>query len=214
MVAQEDKNFMERTVVKVTELLDSTLRQAGFVGFLTWLLAFGYQIVFYFFYATFERTVITGRETVFSYSSGIVGDGFLVPITNVLAFLVIKKLEYRTNRYYLSLACGMGMVFTFAAHYLQAALALTNWSMPTPFHWSGVGVFHFFFMLTETSFLFYVLVLVFYKYKKLLADNEALLYLGLTILVLLAFGGTFLADYLAVFRQYAFEVHQDLGRLV
>lgn len=58
-------------------------------------------------------------------------------------------------------------------------------------------------MWAETSFLFYALILAVYKYKKLLVDKEARMYLGLAILALLAFGGTFLADYFGVVRLYA-----------
>lgn len=188
---------------KASALLNTTLRQSIFVGVLTWLLAFGYQLVFYFYYEILDKSFLSGRETVFSYHSGLEGDGVLVPLTNVLIFLFIKRMEFRTTRRYLYLALLFGLSFTLMAHYLQASLSLTNWSMPSPYHWSGVGRFHFFFMWAETSFLFYALILAVYKYKKLLVDKEARMYLGLAILALLAFGGTFLADYFGVVRLYA-----------
>jgi hypothetical protein len=188
---------------KAATLLNTTLRQSIFVGLLTWLLAFGYQLIFYFYYEILDRSIIQGKETVFSYHSGMEGDGILVPLTNVLVFLLVKRLEFRTTRKYLYLALLFGLSFTLAAHYLQASLDLTNWSMPTAFRWSGVGRFHFFFMWAETSYLFYALILSIYKYKKLLLYRDARMYLALSVLSLLAFGGTFLADYLGVLKLYA-----------
>jgi len=191
---------VERSIEKVSTVLHNTFRQAMFAGVLTWLLAFGYQLVFYFYYENFEHGLIATKETVFSYYSGWIGDGLLVPLTNVLVFLLIKRLEFRTNNKHVGLALLFGLSFTLMAHYLQAALALTNWSMPVSFHWSGVGIFHFFFMWAETSFLFYALMLCVYRYRKLRGDAEARMYLGLSILSLLAFAGTFWADYLKVVR--------------
>jgi hypothetical protein len=196
-------NLWKKLVGRVSIALSSTFRQIFSVGILTWLLSFGYQLVFYFFYENTDRTLIYSKETVFSYNSGLLGDGILVPLVNIMAFLLIKRLEFRANRKYLFLALFFGLSFTLVAHYLQASLALTNWSMPVPYHWSGVGRFHFFFMWSETSFLFYALILSVYKRRRLFFDSEARLYLGLCVLALLAFAGTFLADYFRVVRLYA-----------
>ena len=183
---------------KIIAILTVFGGQALAMGVLTWVFSFGYQLFFYWYYAHYSPGVITHYSTVFSYYSGIIGDGLLIPLLNFLVFLFLKRLGTSANTNRASLAITLGLLLTIVAYTTQATLALTNWSMPEPFHWSAVGRFHFFFMWSESSFLIYVLIEAIRSYKQLLADKIVLGIFGLAILDLLAFGATFLADYLKI----------------
>ena len=57
----------------------------GLPAAVSWLLLFGYQWAFYFSYRG-------QQHTVFSYYSGVVGDGFLIPAVNIAAFVMLRQL--------------------------------------------------------------------------------------------------------------------------
>src|SRR3954471_2819571 len=103
---------------------------------ISWALLFGYQWPFY--------TRYHGSEpTVFSYLSGVIGDGVLLPIANLGAFLVMRQLFQNIRWERLPLYAALGLITTIAAFLAQAGLGVINWSMPAPYVWSVVGRVHF-----------------------------------------------------------------------
>lgn len=140
----------------IDHIYKNPTNQALTFGALTWLAAFGYQIVFYYYYLL-AGSKLADERNVFSYYSGIVGDGMIVPTLNVLTYLLLHSLRITINLRKVALFAALGLGTTLLAYLAQANLALTNWSMPTPFVWSGMGKFHFFFMWFEFSFLFMAL---------------------------------------------------------
>ncbi|MEO8744749.1 MAG: hypothetical protein ABI334_05290 [Candidatus Dormiibacterota bacterium] len=119
----------------------------------SWLFLFGYQWAFYVSYRGHQ-------PTVFSYFSGVIGDGLLIPAVNVAAFVTLRQLApgipWRRLPVYVLLGCATAT----AAFLTQARLDLVNWSMPIAFHWSDVGQFHFFVMSAEISYLYLALATV------------------------------------------------------
>lgn len=175
-------------------------RQALLVGFFTWLMLFGYQLVFYTYYRHTENPVLDDSRNVFSYYSGVLGDGVILPILNILVFVLLRSLGVRVYFRKLFFFLGLGLGATLMAHFLQASLSLTNWSMPSPFNWSGLGKFHFFSMWGELSFLFLALFEVSARWRSFLTYSWQTWALGLIWLSLWAFLLTFIIDYYALVR--------------
>ena len=129
----------------------------------SWALLFGYQWVFFLSYHG-------SQPTVFSYYSGIVGDGVLIPAANLGAFMVMRHLWPNIRWQRLPLYVGLGLATAFAAFLAQAGIGVINWSMPSPYHWSSVGQFHFMVMWAEVSYLYVAMAVAVNNWALLRSD--------------------------------------------
>jgi hypothetical protein len=155
----------------------------------SWVLLFGYQWAFSLSYKGHEHTV-------FSYYSGVLGDGLLIPVVNVAAFLVLRQLAADIPWKRLPLYVLLGLVTTMTAFLVQAQLDLVNWSMPIPFQWSDVGQFHFLVMWTELAYLYLVLATAVNSWSLLRRDLAAWRAFWSALLGVALFALTLAADYI------------------
>jgi len=133
---------------------------------ISWAMLFGYQWAFYLVYRGHQATV-------FSYYSGVVGDGLLIPVLNVVGFVLLQQLPVpipwrRWPAYGL-----LGLATAVIVYLFQASHDLVNWSMPVPYQWSDVGQFHFFVLASEMSYLYLVLATAINNWKELFADSSS-----------------------------------------
>jgi hypothetical protein len=108
--------------------------------------------------------------------SSIIGAGIILPGVNMLIVSsLIKNKEY-ISRLKVGLSLFCGLLITLYFHITQAVQGLVNWTMPKPWEWNFLGVWHALYMLVVTSLisLFYmVLVLNIVKFKRF--TKEAIL---------------------------------------
>jgi hypothetical protein len=155
----------------------------------SWVLLFGYQWAF-------SLTYRGHQHTVFAYYSGVLGDGLFIPAVNVAAFIVLRQLAPDIQWKRLPLYVLLGLVTAMTAFLVQAGLDLVNWSMPTPFHWSDVGDFHFPVMWAELSYLYLALATAVNNWRDLRRDAMAWRTFWLGLLGLALFFGSLVADYI------------------
>lgn len=155
----------------------------------SWALLFGYQWAFFFAYHGHQRTV-------FHYYSGVLGDGFLLPAVNVVGFVVLRQMAPRIPWRRLPVYAMLGFATATATFLVQAKLELVNWSMPTPFHWSDVGQFHFFVMSAEVAYLYLVLATAISNWMALRQDSIAWRSFAAGWAALTLFGVSLAADYI------------------
>jgi hypothetical protein len=160
----------------------------GLPAAVSWLLLFGYQWAFYFSYRGHQHTV-------FSYYSGVLGDGFLIPAVNIAAFVMLRQLAPGIPWKRLPVYLVLGFATAAAAFLVQAKLDLVNWSMPVAFHWSDVGQFHFFVMSAEVTYLYLVLVTAVNNWSVLRRDLTALKAFAAGWAGLALFAASLAADY-------------------
>jgi len=153
----------------------------------SWALLFGYQWAFYLTYHGSE-------PTVFSYASGIVGDGLLIPAVNLGAYIVLRQLFGNVSWQRVPLYIALALATTFAAFLAQAGLGVINWSMPTPYHWSPVGEFHFIVMWAEISYLYVAMAVAINNWGLLRSDALAWRSFWAGWLALGLFAGSLVAD--------------------
>jgi hypothetical protein len=156
---------------------------------LSWSLLFGYQWAFYLSYKGHQ-------PTVFAYYSGVLGDGLLIPAVNVACFLVLRHLALSIPWRRLPLYVMLGLVTALSAFLMQGKLDWVNWSMPSPFHWSEVGQFHFLVMWAEISYLYIVLATAVNNWSELRRDSSAWRGFWAGWVGLALFAGTLAADYI------------------
>ena len=133
---------------------------------ISWAVLFGYQWAFFLTYHG-------SQPTVFSYVSGIVGDGLLVPAVNLGAYIVMRQLWPNVRWQRLPLYVTLALATTLAAFLAQAGLGVINWSMPSPYHWSAVGRFHFIVMWSEITYLYVAMSVSINNWGLLRSDSLA-----------------------------------------
>ena len=75
---------------------------------ISWTFLFGYQWAF-------SLTYHGSQATVFSYYSGIIGDGILIPAANLGAYVVLRRLWPNVRWQRLPLHVALGLMTAFAA---------------------------------------------------------------------------------------------------
>ncbi len=133
---------------------------------ISWLFLFGYQWAF-------SMSYHGSQLTVFAYYSGIIGDGVLIPAANLGAYVLLRQLWPNLRWQRLPLYVALGLMTAFAAFLAQAGLGVVNWSMPSPFHWSAVGRFHFVVMWAEISYLYVAMSASINNWRLLRSDGLA-----------------------------------------
>ena len=161
----------------------------------TLLFSFGVQCFFFLVYAIRKDNLLTKYRHVFGYSSGVIGDGVLVPLSNVFSYLLLLEIgqSFELGLCYSALIFGFFISFWF--HYVQRHLSLTNWTMPKVGQWNSLGLYHICFMFFESSILSYVLLASMrYAYANGL-DMFMFASFRLLLLTLILFFFTLLYDY-------------------
>ena len=164
-------------------------------GLATFFFGFGAGAIYNLYLISVHSPLVSTLRSSLSFKSSIYGDGIILPIVNmiIVAFL-IKKKEF-LGRKTVGLAVFFGLLITAYFNISQAVNGLVNWSMPTPWHWNFLGLWHAIYMLSVTSLisLFYITLVVSTKKQKRFAREAVFVSLGIfAFLVLLRL------DYVAV----------------
>ena len=140
-----------------------------------------------------DPLVLHYRDTL-DFTSAIIGDGFLIPVANVL--VVAQLFEWRRvpRQREIVAAIVFGAALTLAVHAYQSFNALVNWTMPTPGSWNLLGYTHALFMWTELSLLafFWSQAALVARLDPRAALHPRLLFVGLCLVIFLRL---LLADY-------------------
>lgn len=138
--------------------------------------------------------LVTGYRDTLQFTSAIVGDGVLLPLTNVLIVWQLVHWRRAVRAREVAGPVLFGAAVTLVAHLFQAANGLVNWTMPRPFTWTFLGYTHALFMWAELSLLAF-----FWSQAGLIArlDRRAALHprLFFVVLCMLVFARLLLADY-------------------
>lgn len=164
-------------------------------GLATFFFGFGAGALLNLYLISIHSPLVSSLRGSLSFKSSIFGDGIILPIVNmiIVAFL-IKKKEF-LNRKTVGLALFSGLLITAYFNITQAVEGLVNWSMPTPWHWNFLGLWHAVYMLSVTSLLslFYIILIISSKKQKSFAKEAVFVSLGIfAFLILLRL------DYVAV----------------
>mgnify|MGYP001578282204 CR=1 FL=1 len=165
------------------------------VGFATFFFGFGLgAVVNIYLLATNSPLVLNFRSSL-TFISSILGDGIILPIINMLAvsFIIINK-EF-VNKLTLIIGLIFGLLITIYFHAVQGIEKLVNWSMPTPWHWNFLGVWHAIYMFVVSSFLclYFVVMINYIRKNKKIHREFIFIILGIIIFfILLKFDYAFL----------------------
>ena len=139
-----------------------------------------------YLYAVRSPLVLNLRSS-FNFISSIFGDGLILTVVNMLVVShLLNNLKY-VNKLSLALGLIIGLLITIYFHVTQAIKDLVNWSMPTPWNWNLLGLWHFVYMLSVTSLLslYFVVSVSEIKQTKKLPKNFIFVILGIILFLTL-----------------------------
>ena len=155
-------------------------------GFATFFFGFGAPAVLNLILFAIKSPLVLNFRSSLNFASSILGDGVILPIVNMLiARFILNNLKL-VNRVNVFAGVIFGLIITLYFYITQAVQGLVNWSMPKPWQWNFLGVWHFFYMLSVASLIsFYFLLLIKRIRKDKLIPRDAFLIIGGIILFLI-----------------------------
>jgi hypothetical protein len=150
-------------------------------GLATFFFGFGAAALLnIYLYAVRSPLVLNFRSSL-NFISSILGDGLVLPVVNMLIVSHLVSNHKYVSKLTIILGSLMGLLITIYFHVTQAMKGLVNWSMPTPWHWNLLGLWHFFYMLSVTSLLsfYFVVSILEIRQNKKLPKNFIVVVLGI-----------------------------------
>ncbi|MDP2637437.1 MAG: hypothetical protein Q8P26_00045 [Candidatus Levybacteria bacterium] len=156
------------------------------VGAATFFFGFGASAMLNAYLFMIKSPLVLNFRSSLNFVSSIFGDGIILPIVNMLIARFILGNLGLINKLNVFAGIVFGLAITFYFYITQAVKGLVNWSMPTPWHWNFLGVWHFFYMLSVSSLLsFYVLLLIKKIKKDKVTPKDAFVIVGGVIIFLI-----------------------------
>lgn len=171
------------------------------VALITCFFSFIVQFLVYLRYRSTNNPLVRDQKSVVEYLSGVIGDGLLMPLTNVFAVLTLLAVGFNPSLKLFLASALVGMFVTWVFHYGQQKFKLTNWTMPKVGQWNYLGLYHALFMFAEISFLSLVLIETVYSVWKTESINHFIMPFIGSWAMLALFAGTFFYDYAFVFKR-------------
>jgi hypothetical protein len=131
-------------------------------GLATFFFGFGAGALVNVYLSAVKSPLVAELRASLSYVSSIVGDGLLLPVVNMLVVSALLAHSDLLSTGVWAVAIVLGVAVTAYFHIVQAVRGLVNWTMPEPWHWNVLGVWHAAYMFTVATLLslFYVVVIV------------------------------------------------------
>ena len=122
-------------------------------GIATFFFGFGAAALLNLYLFAIKSPLVLSFRSSLNFISSIFGDGIVLPLVNMLVVWFLLENEKYVNRLRIILGAGIGLLITIYFHVSQGLQGLVNWSMPTPWHWNFLGLWHGIYMLAVTSLL-------------------------------------------------------------
>jgi len=156
-------------------------------GLATFFFGFGAAAILNFYLYVVRSPLVLNFRSSLNFISSIFGDGLILPAVNMLVVSYILNNQKYVNKLSLTIGAIMGLLITIFFHVTQAVKGLVNWSMPTPWHWNLLGLWHFVYMLSATSLLsfYFVVSIMEVRQTKKLPKNFIFVILGIILFLTL-----------------------------
>lgn len=135
-------------------------------GLATFFFGFGAGAILNLYLISVQSPIVTKLRSSLSFKSSIYGDGVLLPIVNMIMVAYLYKNKNLISRKTLSISFLGGLLITAYFYVNQAVQGLVNWTMPTPWHWNFLGLWHALYMFLVTSLITLFFTISFLSFKK------------------------------------------------
>jgi hypothetical protein len=157
------------------------------VGFATFFFGFGAPAILNLYLLAVHSPLVLQFRSSLMYISSILGDGIILPIVNMLAVSFLFKNQELIGKLSVVWSLLLGFLVTVYFHLVQAAQGLVNWSMPKPWEWNFLGVWHALYMFVVASLicLFCIVLILNFKKQQKLHREAVLVTLGIVLFLIL-----------------------------
>ncbi len=100
------------------------------------------QLAYYFYKKRRGPNVFGSHRTLLDYYTGYIGDGMILPVLNVLIYLLLVSINFKPGALLVIFSLAIGVITDVVLHYFQGKKELTNWSMSKPYKWNFAGYWH------------------------------------------------------------------------
>lgn len=156
-------------------------------GLATFFFGFGAAALLNLYLISVHSPLVATLRSSLSFKSSIYGDGILLPIVNMIMVAFLYKKKEFVSRKTAAAGFAGGLVITAYFHITQALEGLVNWTMPTPWHWNVLGLWHALYMFSVTSLitLFYIVSSLSIRKSKKVSKEIYFVTLGIIVFLLL-----------------------------
>ncbi len=156
-------------------------------GISTFFFGFGAGAILNLYLIAINSPLVASLRSSLSFKSSIYGDGILLPIVNMIMVGFLYKKSELINKKNLGQGFFGGVLITAWFHVNQAINGLVNWTMPTPWNWNALGLWHAVYMFAVTSLisLFVIISVVSFKRDKNIEKEIVFVLLGLIAFLIL-----------------------------
>jgi hypothetical protein len=156
-------------------------------GLATFFFGFGAGAILNFYLIWIDSPLVKELRGSLTFISSIIGDGILLPITNMIVVSFLLQNKKIITKALVYGAFLMGGLITTWFHVTQAMSGLVNWTMPEPWKWNILGVWHGVYMLAVCTLLslFLLTVIQFVRKEKRVPKEAVLVALGVLIFLIL-----------------------------
>ena len=181
------RKFIKDTAEAVLPGVDTKRLYVLGAGMATFFFGFFAGAVVNVYLISIKSTLVTTFRASLTYVSAIVGDGIVLPVVNMVIVSFLLASKEQVTRKTVNLALFFGLVITLYFHVTQALSGLVNWTMPEPWRWNILGVWHAFYMFSVSSLIagFYLMVIKMVRHKKSVTKEAIIVTLGIVIFLYL-----------------------------
>ncbi len=181
------RKFIKDTAEAVLPGVDTKRLYVLGAGMATFFFGFFAGAVVNVYLISIKSTLVTTFRASLTYVSAIVGDGIVLPVVNMVIVSFLLASKEQVTRKTVNLALFFGLCITLYFHITQALTGLVNWTMPAPWHWNILGVWHAFYMFSVSSLIagFYLMVIKMVRHKKSVTKEAIIVTLGIVIFLYL-----------------------------
>ncbi|OGH20593.1 MAG: hypothetical protein A3D74_02090 [Candidatus Levybacteria bacterium RIFCSPHIGHO2_02_FULL_37_13] len=156
-------------------------------GFATFFFGFGAGAILNLYLLAINSPLVLQLRSSLMFVSSILGDGVILPVVNMFIVSSLIKNKEFISKLKIFLSLLFGLLITLYFHITQAVQGLVNWSMPKPWEWNLLGVWHALYMLVVTSLisLFYIILAFNIVKFKRFTKEAVLVTLGIVLFVIL-----------------------------
>lgn len=165
------------------------------VGIATFFFGFGAGALLNLYLLAMKSPLVLHFRGSLTFISSIFGDGIILPIVNMLAISFLLENRKFVNKLTIILGLISGLLITIYFHVVQGIEKLVNWSMPTPWHWNLLGLWHavYMFLVASLLSLYFIVSLKYIKRNEKINKEFVFIILGILIFfILLKFDYSFL----------------------
>jgi len=157
------------------------------IGAATFFFGFGAGAILNLYLLAIHSPLVVQLRSSLMFVSSILGDGIILPIVNMLIVSSLIKNKELISRLIVAISLFCGLIITLYFHVIQAVQGLINWTMPKPWEWNFLGVWHALYMLALTSLisLFYIVLTLNIVRHKRFTKEAVLVTLGIVLFIIL-----------------------------